>query len=177
VLPVAILAIAAVALVGVLSFTGGGDEPTSTEAGNAKTSTEQAATSEQPTSTTPEAQSPGNNSQRASAIPTTGPVSTPEAAVEAFYTRAAEDKYDEAWALASPRLRSQLQGYSSFKGTFGTLESIEFSKVRAKKDGNVSFQSVATHTDHVDRCKGTADTVQSGQNWLLDHIDVSCKSS
>ncbi len=178
VLPAAIAAIAAVALFGVLSFTGDDGEPAKPEAGNARTNTEQAATSEQqPPSTTPEAQSPGNNSQRASAVPTTGPVSSPEAAVEAFYTRAAADKYDEAWALAAPGLRSQLGGYNGFKGTFGTLESIELSKVKANKDGKVSFQSVATHTDHVDRCKGTADAVQSGQSWLVGHIGVSCKSS
>jgi hypothetical protein len=27
----------------------------------------------------------------------------------------------------------------------------------------------------VDRCKGTANAVKSGESWLLDHIAVSCK--
>ena len=109
-------------------------------------------------------------------MPASGPVSTPEAAVQGFYTRAAGDDYDEAWALATPALREQLGGYDSFKGTFGTLQTIELSKVKAKGD-TVSFESVATHTDRVDRCKGKAQTVASGENRLLDRISVSCKSS
>jgi hypothetical protein len=177
---VAVVAAAALVLVLALSLSGGDDKPGRTEVGGTSTSGEQASGGQTTPSGSGTTEQPGAGSTGSTgsagttgSVPASGPVSTPEAAVQGFYTRAADHKFDEAWALASPRLRSQLQGYNSFKGTFDTLQSIKFSNVKANGD-TVSFQSVATHTDHVDRCKGTADTVQSGENRLLDHISVAC---
>jgi serine/threonine protein kinase len=171
ILPVVVAALAALVVIAALSSGGGSDKPGPT------TSTDKAAGGARSQSSTPsEAPSGGANSQGAAANPAPAPAATPEAALQAFYTRAANDRFDDAWSLASPRLRQQLGGYDSFKGTFSTLESIEISKVKAKgKSGKVSFESVATHTDHVDRCKGSADTVKSSESWLLDHIEVNCK--
>jgi hypothetical protein len=98
--------------------------------------------------------------------------------VSDFYTRAAEDDFDGAWELAGPGVRKQLGGFDSFKGTLDTLESIEFpvlkTTVQNGQNATVQLQSVAKHTDHTDRCSGTADVSGGDGNWKIDHLNVDC---
>lgn len=99
----------------------------------------------------------------------------PAAAVETFYTQAANGDFDAAFAAATPNLEAQLGGTAQFE----TLESIEFEKLKAKPTSagtaSVAFETVATHTDRVEECKGSASVVLDGDAWLLDSIDaVEC---
>jgi eukaryotic-like serine/threonine-protein kinase len=106
------------------------------------------------------------------------PAGSPEEAVQGLYQRAANGDFEGAWALAGPGVRSQLGGYDAFVATLDSLESIEFTKLKPKrpKDGTarVDIETVATHTDRVDRCKGKADMVEQGSGWVVEHLDVSC---
>jgi eukaryotic-like serine/threonine-protein kinase len=104
---------------------------------------------------------------------------TPEGAVQAFYGRAAAHRYDEAWALAGPALRSQLGGFAAFRRQFSTVRSIAFSRAettrRSTRAATVSIATTATHTDRVDRCRGTADTAPGASGgWVVTHVAVSC---
>jgi hypothetical protein len=104
----------------------------------------------------------------------------PAKTVQDFYTLAADDKFEKSWALAGPGLRQQLGGYDGFVGTLKTLQKIEFPKLQTKdqsgSSATVSFQSVATHTDHVDRCTGTVDLTGGGSDWKIEQIHPSCKT-
>jgi hypothetical protein len=107
---------------------------------------------------------------------------SPAGAVQAFYGRAAAHRYDDAWALAAPGLRSQLGGFGAFRNQFSSVKSIAFSRANAVKQGasaaTVAITTTATHTDHVDHCTGTADTAPgSGGGWVVTHLAVACKSS
>jgi eukaryotic-like serine/threonine-protein kinase len=99
----------------------------------------------------------------------------PAAAVEAFYTGAAAGDFESAFAAATPNLEAQLGGTAQFE----SLESIEFERLEAGPQSagsaSVSFSTVATHSDRVEECTGSATVVASGGSWLLDSIDaVDC---
>jgi hypothetical protein len=102
----------------------------------------------------------------------------PSQTVADFYSLAADDKFEQAWQLAGPGLREQLGGYDSFVGTLKTLQKIEFPKLQTQLQSGdaatVEFQSVATHTDHVDHCSGTVDLTGSGGNWTIEQIHPTC---
>jgi eukaryotic-like serine/threonine-protein kinase len=120
-------------------------------------------------------QQTGGGADPATRISTAGSGDEPAAAVETFYTQAANGDYDAAFAAATPNLEAQLGGTAQFE----TLESIEFEKLKAKPGSAgtaaVTFETVATHTDRVEECKGTASVVLEGDKWLLDSIDaVEC---
>jgi hypothetical protein len=38
----------------------------------------------------------------------------------------------------------------------------------------VELQSVATHTDHTDRCSGTAELTGGDGNWKIERLNVDC---
>jgi serine/threonine-protein kinase len=83
---------------------------------------------------------------------------SPDSVVRSFYTRAAEDRFDSAWALATPRARRQLGGFDSFKATLGTLESVRFREARVTRErptrATVAVATRAVHADKVDDCEG-----------------------
>jgi hypothetical protein len=109
--------------------------------------------------------------------PPTG-ADTPEGTVQTFYTRAAGDDFEGAWELASPAFQSQLGGYDAFVGQQSSLQAIEFEKVKVKGSGEapeVEIETVATHSDRVETCKGSLHLVRGGAAWLIDRAEnVQC---
>lgn len=56
--------------------------------------------------------------------------------VRAFYTRAADDRFESAWALAGPGLRRQLRDFDSFRSQLDTLKAVDFGEDRVtSQDG------------------------------------------
>jgi eukaryotic-like serine/threonine-protein kinase len=172
----AALAIAAIAAILIASGGGGGSDPSpSREASTPKRSTgTTSSTSSGSTST-----SSGSTSTKAAA-PSSATPTDPAAAVRAFYGRAAAHRYDDAWELAAPGLRSQLQGFDAFQRQFSTVRSIVFSRAETLQQtdnaASVAITTTATHTDHVDHCKGTADTAPAfGGGWVVTHLNVACR--
>ncbi len=102
----------------------------------------------------------------------------PASTVSDFYTRAADDDFDGAWDLAGPGLREQLGGYDGMVGTLKSLEVIEFPElkttVQSGDSATVALQSVATHTDHTDRCSGTAELTGGEGDWKIEQLNVDC---
>ena len=107
-----------------------------------------------------------------------GAGSAPAKTVADFYALAANDDFEAAWQLAGPGVRKQLGGYDSFVGTLDSLERIEFpvlkTTLQSGDSATVQLQSVATHTDHTDRCSGTAQLTGGGDSWTIDRLDVDC---
>jgi hypothetical protein len=174
--PVALtgLAVAAV-LAAILLIAGGsggdsaGDGTSATPAQGDGTPAERA---QRDAESTPQA---GGGGDAAAPISTAAAGDEPAAAVKTFYKQAANGDYDAAFAAATPNLEAQLGGTAQFE----TLESIEFEKLKAKPvsagTASVTFKTVATHTDRVEECKGSATVVLDGDTWLLDSIDaVQC---
>ena len=98
-----------------------------------------------------------------------------------FYTRAANDDYQAAWALLSPQGQALFGSYGRFRGTFRTLEGITLTRAQAASTSgstsSVAIATVATHTNRIDRCTGTVRTVRGGAGWLIDGLSVGCSSS
>jgi hypothetical protein len=111
--------------------------------------------------------------------PAEATANTPAGAVQAFYGLAAAHRYEDAWALATPTLRAQLQGFPAFRAQFSSVRSIRFHRaeiVRQTPDtATVAIATTATHASRVDRCTGTASTARgpSGR-WLVARVSVSC---
>ena len=104
---------------------------------------------------------------------------SPAHAVQAFYGRAAAHDYAQAWALATPALRAQLGGYSSFRRQFTSVRSIVFSRAAVVRQSSVAatvaLATTATHTNRTDRCTGTADTLPAADGrWVVTHLTVNC---
>jgi hypothetical protein len=101
--------------------------------------------------------------------------------VRSLYVRAAQQDLDGAWSLATENARAQFGARSTFDGTFATLRSIRFGRAqvqaRTPTTATVAIATVATHTNKVDTCAGSVQTVRSGDQWLVDRIDVDCDSS
>jgi hypothetical protein len=158
----------AAAVLAVLLLTGGGDPNSGDRAGSGTSAT-----------TTGRTASTGEHTTSTGAQASTAATSTPAGAVRAFYGRAAAHRYADAWAVAGPDLRAQLGGYEAFRRQFSTVRSIVFSRAAEvrRTDGaaTVAIATTATHTDRVDHCTGTADTVPgTGGGWLVTHVDVGC---
>jgi serine/threonine-protein kinase len=184
----AALALVAAAVAAVVVAGTGSDDPAQrTGASTAKE--RQATTSGRRTTTTgggsaapstTAAPSTASTSTAAPAAPAAGASGqTPESAVQSFYGLAAAHRYDEAWALAAPSLRTQLGGFGSFRSQFSTVRSIRFRRAETVQRGadaaTVAIATTATHTDHVDRCTGTAQTTPgSDGGWLVSHLTVRC---
>jgi eukaryotic-like serine/threonine-protein kinase len=160
-------ALAAAAIAAVLIASGGGSDPKPGSTRASSTAKTTASTSGS-TSTSTKAAAP------ASAAPT-----DPAGAVRAFYGRAVAHRYDAAWALAAPGLRSQLQGFDAFKSQFSTARSIAFSRAQTVTQSDaaatVAIATTTTHTDRTDHCAGTADTAPApGGGWVVTHLNVNC---
>jgi serine/threonine-protein kinase len=104
---------------------------------------------------------------------------TPTATVRAFYERAAADDFAGAWRLAGPGMRAVYGGSrAEFERQLGSLERIEFPELalagRSGSTATVRVRTVATHTDRVDRCSGTLQTVLSGGRWQVEPAGLTC---
>ena len=69
--------------------------------------------------------------------------------------------------------------YGAFRRTMSTLESIEFRRTatvsQAGDTAQVAVDTVARHTDRVDRCRGTLDLARGGAGgWLIDRARIAC---
>jgi serine/threonine protein kinase len=175
----AALAAAAVAAVLIASGgSGGSDASSSHEASTRKRSTSSKSGTSSATTSTKAGTSSATTSTKAPA-PSPATPTDPAAAVRAFYGRAAAHRYDDAWDLAAPGLRSQLGGFDAFQRQFSTVKSIVFARAQTVNQtdsaATVNIKTTATHTDHVDHCTGTADTAPAfGGGWVVTHLSVSC---
>jgi hypothetical protein len=100
-------------------------------------------------------------------------------AVESFYELAASHRYSEAWALADPSLRAQLQGYNSFVGGQSGDRSITFNAVsttsQSSSGASVAIQTTSVRNDGTHHCTGTVDLVPAGSSgWLLHQVHINC---
>ncbi|HEX8206557.1 MAG TPA: serine/threonine-protein kinase [Solirubrobacteraceae bacterium] len=152
--PLALLAILAIAgLLVALAVGGGDDDPESPS--RAQTG---------PTATT----------SRAQDAPARGP-QTPSEAVRQFYTALAEGDFGVAWRLSGPRFRSEYGGSrASFEDDFASLRGIRFEKLEDVGANKVALQTVAEHTDRTERCTGTISTVIRGGTLRVEPFGVSC---
>jgi hypothetical protein len=106
--------------------------------------------------------------------------STPAGAVQTFYKLAAAHRYSEAWALADPTFRSQLDGYASFQAGQAADRSITFGEARVtgQRSGvtTVEVQTTSVRTTGTEHCAGTVEVVSGGQSaaWLLHRISINC---
>jgi len=129
---------------------------------------------------------------RSEATPTREPAPTATAAapqplsatetVRAFYRLAAAGDYAAAWRLAGPGMRGAFgDSFERFRSDLSSLRRIRFRRVAITESDDASvtveIQSVATHTDRVDRCSGTLRTVRGeGGRWVVDPAGVHCTS-
>jgi serine/threonine-protein kinase len=169
----AALAVAAVAVVAILAATRSAT-PTARRAQTTPTGTPaRTATPTRTAAPTP------------TATPTPSAVSTardlsPTATVRAFYTRAAAGDLAAAWELAGPGMRGAYgNSFSRFRSELSSLRRIEFQRLAVTGRGSgsvtVDIQTVATHSDHVDRCTGTLRTIRgNGGNWVVEPAGVRC---
>ncbi|HEX8085142.1 MAG TPA: serine/threonine-protein kinase [Solirubrobacteraceae bacterium] len=113
---------------------------------------------------------------------TSGPP-TPEDAVRAFYTRAADGDLAGAWRLAGPKMRAAFgNDRDTFEADLGSLRAIAFRRLAQTEatatTATVAIETVAEHTDRTDRCTGTVQTVKNRRGrWLVEPLGVRCVSS
>jgi serine/threonine-protein kinase len=186
---VAALAVAAAAVAAILvAGTGSGDrtpsaqrtaqDRTTSTSGAERTATTSARSTE--TSATTTQPSTASTSTATTPAPAAGATAeTPEGAVQSFYGLAAAHRYEEAWALAAPSLRSQLGGFGAFRSQFSTVRSIRFGRAETVQRGGeaatVAITTTATHTDRVDHCTGTAQTTPGPRGgWRVSRLAVNC---
>jgi serine/threonine-protein kinase len=165
----ALAAVAAGALVAVLAASGDDEPPPRAETAPARRTA--------PRTATTQATAPRTDTTPA---PPAGAPRTPREAVVAVYTRAAADDFDGAWAAAGPGFRARFgNSQATFEGTLGTLESIAFPRLeeirRSGDTATVAVETVARHTDRVDRCAGTFQAVRRDGAWLAGDFSVSCR--
>lgn len=150
----------------IVLLSGGGDDPSSPDRAGAPrtTATTRTATTDRP----PPARA--------------GPA-TPEAAVRAFYERAADGNLAGAWRLAGPRMRSAFgNSRDTFAGDLGSLRAITFDRLEQTETTDataiVEIATVAEHTDRTERCTGTVQAVRgSGRRWLVEPHGVRCETA
>ena len=108
-------------------------------------------------------------------------LSDPAETVKAFYERSAAGEYREGWKLVGPGGRSQLQGFSSYQGTFDEVESVRFPSARTTSrsgdQAEVALRSVATKETEIDRCNSTFTLSRAGEGWQIEKFGVSCQTS
>ncbi len=119
--------------------------------------------------------SDGASAQRGAPTTALAPAQT----VTSFYERAAAGDYAGAWALAGPGFREQIGTFEGFRREQGGLEKIEFEQAEvvspAGESPEVAIRTVATHTDGVDRCRGTLSLARGGPSgWLIDRASIAC---
>jgi serine/threonine-protein kinase len=183
----ALLAAALAAVLAVVLLSGGDDgkptraasKPAPKQRARSATSKKGAPATGQPSSPAPiPAAPPGTPPATPSSTPAATP-SAPAKTLTSFYTLAANDDFQGAWALGTDNLHAQFNGsVTTFRGTLATLKTISFPTLETTSQtataASVRFSSIATHTNRTDHCSGTASLVKGGGRWLLDHIGVNC---
>ncbi len=158
----ALLGIAAVAGVLILSSGGDGDRAPA----RAERTPEPTATATAEATPTTEA-TPGKRREPA-----------PARAIRGFYEAAAADDFDRAWELAGPQYRQQYGSPDGIASGLGSLQRIRFRRLRVvERTGDqavVEVATVATHTDRVDRCSGTLRAVKVEGTWRADPLGLTC---
>jgi hypothetical protein len=93
---------------------------------------------------------------------------------------AAAHRYSEAWALADPTFRTQLEGYAAFQSGQAADRSITFDVTRLLRQtanaATVYVQTTAVRTTGTEHCSGTVQVVRGGLSggWLLHMISINC---
>jgi eukaryotic-like serine/threonine-protein kinase len=160
--------------------TSSADRSTATGAAGTSTASTSSGVGPTSTSTAPASSGAGGTTGAPAAAGAGGAgAETPEGAVQSFYGLAAQHRYEDAWALAAPSLRSQLGGFDAFRSQFSSVRSIDFRRAETVQKGDstatVAIATTATHTDRVDRCTGTAQTTaREGGGWQVARLSVSC---
>jgi serine/threonine protein kinase len=185
----AALAAAVVVAVLIASSGGGsnGGDPSASRSATTRSTAKGKATSSPKSTSTSKATSTSKSTSTgtstaeppAGAAAPAGAPTSPAGAVQAFYTRAAAHRYDDAWALAAPGLRSQLQGFDAFRSQFSSVKSITFSGAdtvrRSASAATVAIKTTSTQTGRVQHCTGTVETAPgSGGGWVVTHLAVNC---
>ncbi|GAC1325839.1 MAG: hypothetical protein NVSMB25_24740 [Thermoleophilaceae bacterium] len=103
--------------------------------------------------------------------------STPEGAVNSFYTLPTRGDFNRAWALGTPALHNQVNGFASWKAGESDLKSITFPTLRVTRNtgtsATVALVSAANHGSYTDHCTGTVDVVRSGSTWMLEQLHIA----
>jgi serine/threonine-protein kinase len=177
----ALLALAVVAVLAVVLLAGGDDEKAPRQASSKAAKQDQAQQPATSQPAEPSASAPAPAATPATPAPAGSSRSAPAKSLTGFYTRAANDDFNGAWALGTDNLHAQFSGsIATFRGTFATLQSISFPKLEVASESgdraSIQFSSVAKHTNRTDRCSGRASMVRTGGQWLVDHIGVNCTS-
>ena len=100
---------------------------------------------------------------------------TPAGAVQAFYGLAAAHRYEDAWALATPTLREQLQGFRAFRAQFSSVRSIRFHRaevVRQTQHGNRGDGHHGDARQPRRSLRGQRDDRPRAERWLAGHASV-----
>lgn len=190
-IPIALLALAAAAVIGAVALTSGGSGPSHplTSAHAQTNPRARANPSATATSSTGASSSPTNSatssSATTSATKTTAaaaPLSgSPGAAATTFYRLAAGHHFPQAWALADPTFQSQLGGYQSFQTTFAADRFITVDSLRtldrSAGSATVALSTTSVRTDGTQHCTGTVQLSPAGSKggWLVHHIQVACQ--
>ncbi|CAA9399181.1 MAG: Serine/threonine protein kinase [uncultured Rubrobacteraceae bacterium] len=97
-----------------------------------------------------------------------------EQTIREHYEVAASDDYRDAWNYLSSSYQQEWGSRGAWTNQFRTLESVEFtSGPNAEVSGDtatVSFSTVATHTNRVDRPSLTATLVNEEGEWKIDSL-------
>lgn len=114
-----------------------------------------------------------------SVAPPSAASSGPVAAVESFYELAAAHRYAQAWELADPTFRNQLEGFDSFRAGQAADRSITFDTAEvARQSGDaatVYIRTTSVRTNGTQHCAGTVELLTGGQSgWLLHTISINC---
>jgi eukaryotic-like serine/threonine-protein kinase len=128
------------------------------------------------------AQASASPSATATATHAPPPLLSATATVRAFYRRAAARDYRAAWRLAGPAMRRAFgNSFDRFRTDLASLRHIEFERVqivdRSHTSATLQIETIATHTERVDRCTGTLRTVRNQDGrWLVEPAGVRCTS-
>jgi hypothetical protein len=116
----------------------------------------------------------------ASATPAPRRTLSATATVRAFYRDAANGNFPAAWRLAGPQLRHAFgDSFDRFRSDLSSLRNVRFERVavtqRDDSSATLEIQTVATHTDRVERCSGTLRTVRGAdRRWLVEPAGIHC---
>jgi eukaryotic-like serine/threonine-protein kinase len=106
--------------------------------------------------------------------------SAPVSVVESFYNHAASHQYEQAWALADPGFRSQLEGFDRFRAQQAGDRSIIFNRAQTLRestyDATVAVNTTSIREDGSKHCSGTVDLQRPdpSSGWLLHLIHINC---
>lgn len=162
------------------SSTASGTAMTTPAAGSAQTTASSGAAAGSGASSGAETGSSGASAETvAPSAPVSAP-SSPAAMVQSFYHLAAAHRYGEAWALADPTFRTQLDGYAAFQSELAADRSITFDAARILRQtattATVYVQTTSVRTTGTEHCSGTVQLVRGGTSggWLLHMISINC---